>query len=1303
MPNLSLTGSLAFHSFTDKDGLPQNSAMAITFDQKGYLWVGTQDGAAFYNGRKWTTVNMPSPKISNSVSTILATKDGSLWFGTNGAGLAQLKNDKWLIHDKKSGALNGNIVKTLLETTSISGESSIWVGTQNGLSYFEKGIWKTYTVKDSGLSSNDIEALAINKSNNRLWVGTHGGGLAKFENNQWQIYDTTNSPLPNNIIRSLLITTNNNETTLWIGTEFGLSSLAENVATNSNNLNEWNTYNTTNSEIPHNIIRAIYPASFQSSTSAIWIATLNGLVFFQQAKNNNPAFWRTYNSGNSDLPADFIISLVGTYPENGRPVLWIGTNGGGIARAELSGWQAFSSKTSPLPNNIVRYLLEITDKNKPSQLWIATYDGLTCLEQNTWTTFNTSNSLLPDNNVETLLKTTSTTGSTILWVGTWGGLTRIEDGKWTTYNTSNSGLPENRVISLIEITSQGNQQAIFVGTTGGLACFENGKWSTYTPENSLLPHKQIDVILETTSAKSSKTIWIGTWGGGLVKLTQKHSLASINSENLTSAYNWTIYNTENSPLPNNLVKTLKLTKLDGRELLWVGTNGGLVYFPTNETSPKWEVFSDTSTPALPNNIVSQIIFTPKKQIFVFTFKGIALFTPKNQDQNFKDLANFNSYIFTTSDGLPGNGVNPRAAIIDSKNRLWAGTLYGLAMLDLNKLTVDSQIKPLVIERVFVGEKPFYKNPITLIKQNGLSNLTTLKSDIPDNEVFKYYQNKLTFEYSLLSYFKENETRYSVQLVGLDTKASDWVSEHRKEYTNLNPNTYEFKVWAKDYKGNISGPLIVKFEITPPFWQTWWAILFYLGTIGGGIYGVVTWRIHKITQRQKQSIAELRQRQEQRIENLRQMLKSIQIINSKLDIETLLQNIAAESARLIDGEPGSIGLVEKDKIVFKHLWYQGKLEECNLQFPLGKGIAGLVVNSAKPYIVNDIEKDENMIYRELAQKYSPYGFVEIPIIDRKGKVVGVLDVRRTSTRAAFSDVDVQLLQAFAHQAAVAIENASLYGTLEEKNLALEEKNLIIAQSLKEIEKLYTNEQEVTRTLQELNQMKTNFMVVTSHEMRTPLTILRGNNEALSTQTLGALTPRQEKSLFACQRAIDRMVESVENISEALKISEKQIFLKYSEINLCQLIVKVTNKIEEFIKQRNHNLILDLPKQLLISADLEKLQLILLNILQNAIKFTPDGGRISISLVKENDMAHITIVDNGIGIEPKDLDRIFDQFYTHSNTLHHTSGKYQFSARGSGLGLSIAKGYVEAHKGHLWAESEGINYGSCFHILLPIKQI
>jgi signal transduction histidine kinase len=109
--------------------------------------------------------------------------------------------------------------------------------------------------------------------------------------------------------------------------------------------------------------------------------------------------------------------------------------------------------------------------------------------------------------------------------------------------------------------------------------------------------------------------------------------------------------------------------------------------------------------------------------------------------------------------------------------------------------------------------------------------------------------------------------------------------------------------------------------------------------------------------------------------------------------------------------------------------------------------------------------------------------------------------------------------------------------------------------------------------------------------------------------------------------------------------------------------------------------------------------LMNLVENAIKFTPDGGRIRLRVGEEDASVHIAVEDSGIGIEKEELERIFDKFYTSRDPLHHTSGTYQFRARGSGLGLSIAKGYVEAHGGRIWAESEGAGKGSAFHVVLP----
>lgn len=261
---------------------------------------------------------------------------------------------------------------------------------------------------------------------------------------------------------------------------------------------------------------------------------------------------------------------------------------------------------------------------------------------------------------------------------------------------------------------------------------------------------------------------------------------------------------------------------------------------------------------------------------------------------------------------------------------------------------------------------------------------------------------------------------------------------------------------------------------------------------------------------------------------------------------------------------------------------------------------------------------------------------------------------------------------------------------------------LEQARASLEKLYLREQEVTRTLTELNQMKTNFLIVTSHEMRTPLTVIKGYNEALLNQFFGSLSDAQKKSLEACQHVVDRLTMTLEDILEMLKINEGHIALKLRTFELIELVHQVSQDFVPFLEKRHQHLSFETIDRVEFQADQEKIHLVLLNLLQNAIKFTPDGGEITVVVQLESPNVRIIIRDNGIGIESTEIEKIFEKFYINDDPSYHTSGKFQFMARGTGLGLSIAKSYVEAHNGKIWAESQGRGHGSSFHVILPLKQ-
>jgi signal transduction histidine kinase len=163
------------------------------------------------------------------------------------------------------------------------------------------------------------------------------------------------------------------------------------------------------------------------------------------------------------------------------------------------------------------------------------------------------------------------------------------------------------------------------------------------------------------------------------------------------------------------------------------------------------------------------------------------------------------------------------------------------------------------------------------------------------------------------------------------------------------------------------------------------------------------------------------------------------------------------------------------------------------------------------------------------------------------------------------------------------------------------------------------------------------------------------------------------------------------------------LKHIALNLHGTVSEVLAELATFIERRQQTIEVESPEDIFIAADPGKIQLVLVNVIQNAIKFTPDEGVIRIIITAEVNMAHLTVEDTGIGIEPTDLERIFEKFYTTSDPSTHTSGRYEFSARGTGLGLAIAKSYVEAHGGKIWAESKGKGQGSSFHIKFPLANL
>lgn len=279
-------------------------------------------------------------------------------------------------------------------------------------------------------------------------------------------------------------------------------------------------------------------------------------------------------------------------------------------------------------------------------------------------------------------------------------------------------------------------------------------------------------------------------------------------------------------------------------------------------------------------------------------------------------------------------------------------------------------------------------------------------------------------------------------------------------------------------------------------------------------------------------------------------------------------------------------------------------------------------------------------------------------------------------------------------------------------------------------ILNNLEKSTEDLARLNKMKDTFLGLASHELKTPLTVILGYSELMLAEMGDKLDKSELEMLEYIFNAANRLDLIVKDMVDVSLIDEKRLQLVVGEINLNHLLELSVNELRIFFQSRNQEIVLQTDDKIpVIRGDSARLIQLFSNILVNAMKFTPDGGKITVStscsrgggdrhrptsaenpdelkpFTETHPFVEVIIEDSGIGIDADDQDRIFDKFYEVGNISEHSSGKFSFKAKGTGLGLAIARGIVDMHGGELWVESAGYDPekcpGSSFHIRLPME--
>jgi signal transduction histidine kinase/CheY-like chemotaxis protein/ligand-binding sensor domain-containing protein len=492
-------------SWSTVDGLPQDNVVAIAQTPDGYLWLGTEEGLARFDGVRFTVFDKSNtPELKSSfISALLVDQTGSLWIGTGGGGVLRMRDGKFVAFTTRNGLSNNSVLSLgedreqgiwigtegggvnrfkdgkftvynskigLVDDAVFSifaaRDGSVWFGTGGGLSQLKDGSFRNFTVQE-GLPNKNVRAV-FEDQEGTLWVGTNGGGLSQFQDGAFKTY-TTKDGLAANSVFSIY---QDKEGSLWIGTFGG-------------GLNRWSngkfkTYNMAAGLTSDNVLVLL-----QDREGSLWVGTVGGL---NQIKDGHATVYSSAEGLSSDIALPIFEDHEGS--------LWIGTAGGGLNRLRDGQFTAYTTQQG-LSDNFVLSLSE----DHQGTLWVGTRHGLDRMKDGKFTVYTTKDGLPND-----IVLSTWPDRVAGIWLGTRSGLGRFKDGKFTTYTTKN-GLSNNYVTFIY----QDRAGTLWVGTGGGgLDRFKDGKFTAFTSKDGLS-----NDIVTAVHEDEEGTLWVGTNGGGL--------------------------------------------------------------------------------------------------------------------------------------------------------------------------------------------------------------------------------------------------------------------------------------------------------------------------------------------------------------------------------------------------------------------------------------------------------------------------------------------------------------------------------------------------------------------------------------------------------------------------------------------------------------------------------------------------------------------------------------------------------------------------------------------------------------------
>ena len=393
------------------------------------------------------------------------------------------------------------------------------------------------------------------------------------------------------------------------------------------------------------------------------------------------------------------------------------------------------------------------------------------------------------------------------------------------------------------------------------------------------------------------------------------------------------------------------------------------------------------------------------------------------------------------------------------------------------------------------------------------------------------------------------------------------------------------------------------------------------------------------------------------------------LSSTLDVETVLDTIVARASQLAGAAGCSIfeydAGAEQFELRATHN-YDAAFVEALRGSPLrrGEGLMGRAAEMREPVQIPDITRPGayQSSVRDTLIRFGYRALLSVPLL-REDQIIGSLSFNRKAP-GEFPPEVIDVLKTFATQSALAIQNARLFREIAAKS----------------------------RQLEAASRHKSEFLANMSHELRTPLNAIIGFSEVLAEKMFGEVNDKQAEYLQDILESGRHLLSLINDILDLSKIEAGHMELEAADFDLPSAIDNALILVRERAIRRGITLDSAIDKRLgMIRGDERKVKQVLLNLLSNALKFTPEGGRIDVGARPHDGVAEVSVADTGIGIAPADQDAVFEEF--------RQVGTAAKKAEGTGLGLALSRKFIGLHGGKIWVQSE-LGRGSTFTFTLPM---